>query len=100
MSSGFTDGWGQGLNVKRKNGIVTIMGYIQTTAQTSWGKFITQLPDGFRPMMEIDFVCRTTISEVMKIAIGTDGSILTLNLNNGADLPANEYIWLCATFIV
>ncbi len=100
METGFADGWNTGLHVRRKNGIVNVIGYIQTTAQTSWGKRITTLPSWATPTLELDFICRTTWNEVMKIAIQPNGEVGTLNLNTGSDLPANEYIYLCATYIV
>ena len=83
---------------KKKNGIVTIMGAVNTTATTSFGKNITTLPSGFRPLKEFDIVCRAG-GEVVKVAITSNGQINVLDTGTGGNLNSGTGIFISATYI-
>lgn len=99
IATGFTTLSWNNLKVRKKNGVVYVMGGVVPTTTTSWEDIITTLPSGFRPNNEIDVVCRTEYNQVMKIVIGSNGEIKTLNLNDGTGLPANNAILINATFL-
>ena len=89
------------LRYRKRNNVVNIIGCVTVVNNpTSWGKTITTLPAGYRPVGEVDVVCRTTWSEVIKIVIDTSGNIFTLNLNDGRNLPVGEGILINITYIV
>ena len=100
INSGFTQSGWNNLKYRKIGKEVNVTGAVITTAQTSWVKVISTLPSGFRPTLEVDTVCRTSWGQVMKVAISSNGEISTLNLNDGNDLPSNEYIFINVTYFV
>lgn len=99
LTSDFSQSGWNNLRYRKINGIVYVIGAINVLASTSWTKTITTLPQGFRPVGELDIICRTSGDQVMKVAISTGGDIQTLNLNDGNQLPANTNIFINYSFV-
>ena len=99
LTSDFSQTSWNKLRYRKKNGIVYIIGTIDVLAPTTWTKLITTLPQGYRPIEELNVACRTSWDPFMKIAITANGEIETLNLNDGGQLTANTNIFINCSFI-
>ncbi len=100
LETGFEHLSWNNLIYRKRCGIATIMGAVTTTATTTWGKLIANIPSSIIPAREINIACRTDYSQLMKIAITTSGTIIILDMNDGSQLPANQNIFIYATYIV
>lgn len=67
---------------RKLNGTVFINGIFKLLTP-HWSKTIGQLPNGFRPFHESDFVCRGVDNSPVVIAIGPEGQINFLDTVNG-----------------
>lgn len=83
---------------RKLNGIVFINGIFKLLTP-SWSKTIGQLPNGFRPLHESDFVCRGVDNSSVIIAIGPDGKITFLDTVNS--IYSTEFVGgiISASFI-
>lgn len=90
--------WGQ-LRYRKKNGVVTIVGVLKALVNTGWLTLVANLPDGFRPPMEYDVVCRTSRAEVIKLVVNEVGEIYTLDTSAGTYLQPNDNLEIAVTYI-
>lgn len=97
MESGFQQVSWNPLKVKRKCGIVQIIGMFEITSMTSWIKPIAYLPSGFKPDNEINVVCRNANGGLAIIAITSQG-IFWLNQDGVGDISSGTIV-LTATYI-
>lgn len=70
------------LSCRKINGIVYVSGIFKLL-NPSWGKVFATLPQGFRPKVEADFVCRGVDNATVVVAITNNGQMAVLQLVPG-----------------
>lgn len=96
LESGFSHYQYGALKYRKKNGIVTIIGGIEITSNTDWLKLIANIPDGFRPLSEINVVCRNANGGYA--IIGISDRIFWLTADSGIVIN-NTVIFISASYI-
>lgn len=88
------------LRARKKNGIVTIQGFVNIPS-VSWDKQIAIIPEGFRPSNEIDTICRSAEGEdrAYIIAFNKDGRLCYLDGVNPDVTNTNIRVLIFATYI-
>ena len=85
------------LKISKKNNIVTIIGGISITEMTSWLKSIANIPIGYRPISEIDIICRNTSGDLAIIGILDD--VRWLSTVSGQQISSGEVLINCSYIV-
>lgn len=85
------------LRISKKNNVVTIIGGISITELTSWVKSIANIPIGYRPISEIDIICRNTSGDLAIIGILDD--VRWLSTVSGQQISSGEIIIHCSYIV-
>ena len=95
--TGFTHFQYGHLKISKKNNIVTIIGGISITELTSWVKSIANIPIGYRPISEIDIICRNTGGELAIIGVLDD--VRWLSTISGQQISSGEILINCSYIV-